>query len=144
MEEKDIDAPAPAETEGTFARGLCRRMTEAERRDTAAQIRRILALPAPGESWDMLAEAGVPEEERDIRSAIIVRQAVRALDGDTRAATWLLKHGGDDPHYRIEMEKLRILRESSAAAKALEDGGHSEVVIYLPAKEADEEDGEDG
>lgn len=75
-----------------------------------------------------------------MRSAIIVRQAVRALDGDTRAATWLLKHGGDDPHYRIEMEKLRILRESSAAQKALDGGDRSEVIIYLPEKEQDEED----
>lgn len=50
MEEKDRHTPAPAEADGAYAGISCHRMTEAERRDTATQIRRILALPAPGEA----------------------------------------------------------------------------------------------
>ena len=118
----------------------CRGKTEVERRDTAVQIRRILALSVPDESEEMLAQAGVTEGACDMRSAIIVRQAVRALDREMRAGTWLLKHSGDDPRYQLELEKLRILRESIAAEKNFggcgPDGGH-----HLPSREGAKQGG---
>ena len=120
------------------------RLSEAKRHDTAAQIRRHNALLAQCKSGELFVQAGVPEEEQDLCSAIIVRQAIRAVYVDTRMRTQYLKYSGDELHYRIELERLRTLSKRRASEKALRGETWMETIIYLPEKERDAEDGKGG
>lgn len=85
---------------------------EARRKNqTLKQVARmILYAKAPPSMSAALEQCGIPEDERTNLTALIAGQVVKAAEGDTRAARYLMEIIGEDPHLKLDAEKLKLLK----------------------------------
>ncbi|MCD8201938.1 MAG: hypothetical protein LUD47_07730 [Clostridia bacterium] len=98
----------------------------------------FLEMKVDGNVRERLEQMGIHNpDDMTYATAIVVAQGIKAINGDTKAAEFLVTNSGQDPKYLLEREKIEVARQ--LAAKPVQDGTpESDVVIYLPAIDEEE------
>ncbi len=121
---------------------------EAKRKKKALKktIEMVMSLPVDEGTRQALEKLGIAEDEQNVQTAVIVGQALKAMRGDTKAADFIAKYLGCDPHVELEKERVKLekkrveLQEQMLNLPTTDgDGDEDDVHIYLPDNGRDDD-----
>lgn len=99
-----------------------------------AQI--MLDLPPTGKAKELIEGIGLEPDEYTNTMAIMVAMLNKALDGDERAARFLMEVSGNDPKQQNDAARLKMEKERHKKAMestVITENTEEDVLIYLPA-----------